>query len=330
MVQKQNVFGLRSSDVAKRRAWLARLRWGTVAILATILVLDLAFPLPLPKARDTSTLVVARDGTPLRAFADSNGVWRYPATMESVSPLYLQALLNYEDRWFWKHPGVNPWALLRAGGQWLRGGRIVSGGSTLTMQVARILDRTRVRRGGRPSNYYARCSWKRIYPSGRSCGCTSSARRSAEPSRAWKRPAGPTSASRHHACRRPRRRCWRCFRNRPADCVPTAIPRPHERRATRCSTHGRARCVDPGAGGRRRHRTGGGPFAEAAAERRPAGRTPAPGRSQSDASFPASTRDCSAAGGTRFRLFLQPSGTYFRCLAGGRQRHLQARPMSVR
>lgn len=120
--------------------WLPWLRWITVAFLLTFLILDFSFPPPLPKARDTSTLVVARDGTPLRAFADSNGVWRYPATPESVSPLYLQALLNYEDRWFWKHPGVNPWALLRAGGQWLHGGRIVSGGSTLTMQVARILD----------------------------------------------------------------------------------------------------------------------------------------------------------------------------------------------
>ena len=116
------------------------LRWGTVALLVTLLILDLAFPPPLPKARDTSTLVVAHDGTPLRAFADSNGVWRYPATPETVSPLYLQALLNYEDRWFWKHPGVNPLALLRAGRQWLQDGRIVSGGSTLTMQVARILD----------------------------------------------------------------------------------------------------------------------------------------------------------------------------------------------
>lgn len=122
------------------RRVLPWVRWGTVAVLVTLLVLDLAFPPPLPKARDTSTLVVARDGTPLRAFADRNGVWRYPATPETVSPLYLQALLNYEDRWFWKHPGINPWALLRAGGQWLRGGRIVSGGSTLTMQVARILD----------------------------------------------------------------------------------------------------------------------------------------------------------------------------------------------
>ena len=67
-------------------------------VLAMLFVFDLAFPPPLPKARDTSTLVVARDGTPLRAFADRNGVWRYPATPETVSPLYLQALLNYEDR----------------------------------------------------------------------------------------------------------------------------------------------------------------------------------------------------------------------------------------
>ena len=116
------------------------LRWVSAATLLTLLVLDLAFPPPLPQRRDTSTLVVARDGTPLRAFADRDGVWRYPATPESVSPLYLQALLNYEDRWFWRHPGINPWALLRAGGQWLGSGRIVSGGSTLTMQVARILD----------------------------------------------------------------------------------------------------------------------------------------------------------------------------------------------
>ena len=130
----------RHSFLRTRCSPLAVLRWGTVVLLLSLLALDFAFPLPLPKARDTSTLVVARDGTPLRAFADGNGVWRYPATPESVSPLYLQALLGYEDRWFWKHPGVNPWALLRAGGQWLRRGRIVSGGSTLTMQVARILD----------------------------------------------------------------------------------------------------------------------------------------------------------------------------------------------
>ena len=120
---------------------LTALRWTTVVGLLALLVLDIAFPPPLPKIRDTSTLVVARDGTPLRAFADRDGVWRYPAAPETVSPLYLQALLNYEDRWFWRHPGVNPWALVRAAGQFVRHGRVVSGGSTLTMQVARMLDR---------------------------------------------------------------------------------------------------------------------------------------------------------------------------------------------
>ncbi len=126
----------------RRWLWLHRrwLRWSAAALLALLLLLDQLSPPPLPAARDTSTLVVAADGTPLRAFADRDGIWRYPASADSVSPLYLQALLSYEDRTFAYHPGINPWALLRAGGQWLRHGRIVSGGSTLTMQVARILD----------------------------------------------------------------------------------------------------------------------------------------------------------------------------------------------
>jgi len=123
------------------RRCLAWLRWGAVAMLLAILLLDLAFPPPRPAANaGGATVVTAADGTPLRAFADDGGVWRYPATPESVSPLYLEALLGYEDRWFYRHPGINPLALLRAAGQWLRSGGVVSGGSTLTMQVARILD----------------------------------------------------------------------------------------------------------------------------------------------------------------------------------------------
>ncbi|HYG06825.1 MAG TPA: penicillin-binding protein 1C [Stenotrophomonas sp.] len=129
-----------SSRPGRRRIPWTALRWGTAGLLTLLLLLDWCLPPPLPAAREISTLVVAADGTPLRAFADRDGVWRYPASVDSVSPLYLQALLNYEDRAFYHHPGINPWALLRAGGQWLRSGRIVSGGSTLTMQVARILD----------------------------------------------------------------------------------------------------------------------------------------------------------------------------------------------
>src|SRR4029077_17937151 len=114
----------------------------TLCALAFTLLLDRLFPIPLPDPMGGSTVVLARDGTPLRAFPDSDGVWRYPAKPEDVSPLYIEALLTYEDRWFYKHPGVNPFALARAFGQWVVHRRLVSGGSTLTMQVARILDGT--------------------------------------------------------------------------------------------------------------------------------------------------------------------------------------------
>ena len=113
----------------------------TLALLfVAALVLDALFPLPLPDQDSSSVIVTASDGTPLRAFASQNGVWRYPVTVDEVSPLYLEALVGYEDGWFWRHPGVNPVALLRAAGQWAGAGRVVSGGSTLTMQVARILE----------------------------------------------------------------------------------------------------------------------------------------------------------------------------------------------
>jgi penicillin-binding protein 1C len=100
--------------------------------------LDKVFPLRLDH-QPMATVVTASDGTPLRAFADPSGIWRYPITPDQVSPLYLEALLTYEDRWFYLHPGVNPFAMIRACFQNLAAGAIVSGGSTLTMQVARIL-----------------------------------------------------------------------------------------------------------------------------------------------------------------------------------------------
>ncbi|MBW6055041.1 transglycosylase domain-containing protein [Escherichia coli] len=108
-------------------------------------------------------MVVAQDGTPLWRFADADGIWRYPVTIEDVSPRYLEALINYEDRWFWKHPGVNPFSVARAAWQDLTSGRVISGGSTLTMQVARLLD-------PHPQNIWrqkfassgARCNWNGI------------------------------------------------------------------------------------------------------------------------------------------------------------------------
>lgn len=137
------------SSRATFKYWLKRSAVAAFLLLALAFVLDRLFPLPLPDANSGSTVVLARDGTPLRAFPDRDGVWRYPTRIEDVSPLYVQALLTYEDRWFWRHPGVNPLALARAFGQWLVHRRLVSGGSTLTMQVARILDGTPHNVGGK-------------------------------------------------------------------------------------------------------------------------------------------------------------------------------------
>ena len=103
--------------------------------------MDRLFPPPVSGREATRALVVlARDGSPLRAFPDQDHVWRQPVTLEQVSPRYLETLLTYEDRHFYHHPGVNPLALLRAAWQWLWHGRIVSGGSTITMQVARVFE----------------------------------------------------------------------------------------------------------------------------------------------------------------------------------------------
>ena len=110
-----------------------------LALCALLWLADRIWPLPLPRD-DQARVVLAEDGTPLWRFADANGVWRYPVQVSEVSPLYLDALLTYEDRWFFQHPGVNPLALGRAAWQNLSGGRVLSGGSTLSMQVARLLD----------------------------------------------------------------------------------------------------------------------------------------------------------------------------------------------
>ncbi len=106
-------------------------------MVCAFLTIDLLAPVDL-QPLSTARVVVDSRGEPLRAFADRNGEWRYQVSLDQVSPYYLQALIGYEDRWFYRHFGVNPLSLLRAAWQWLRHGRIISGGSTLTMQVARI------------------------------------------------------------------------------------------------------------------------------------------------------------------------------------------------
>ncbi len=97
-------------------------------------------PLPFADARKVSTTILDRNGKLLRAFAMADGRWRLPAHAKDVDPGYLNLLLNYEDRRFRSHIGVDPLAIGRAAFQLVTRGHIVSGGSTITMQVARLME----------------------------------------------------------------------------------------------------------------------------------------------------------------------------------------------
>ena len=97
---------------------------------------------PPPLGRDLafSTQVVDRHGKLLRAYATGEGRWRLPAKVADVDQRFFDILFAYEDKRFRQHHGVDPLALMRAAFQLVTSGRIRSGGSTLTMQVARLLE----------------------------------------------------------------------------------------------------------------------------------------------------------------------------------------------
>ncbi len=90
-----------------------------------------------------STLLYSREGELLSARIAADGQWRFPES-DSLPPRFVHCLIEYEDRRFKWHPGIDPAAVVRALRQNVRRGRVVSGGSTLTMQLARIA------RGNRP------------------------------------------------------------------------------------------------------------------------------------------------------------------------------------
>jgi penicillin-binding protein 1C len=122
----------------------------TLAIAAGVLFLALAGggaawvaalgPPPRAEGVEYSTLVLDRHDRLLRPYATSDGRWRLPAAVDDVDPRFLQMLIAYEDKRFYSHRGVDPLALMRAAYLLVANGRIVSGGSTLTMQVARLME----------------------------------------------------------------------------------------------------------------------------------------------------------------------------------------------
>ncbi len=116
-------------------AGVSLLFWGGLEIAAARLG-----PVDLKVSEQTSITVLDRKDQLLRAFTTADGRWRMPLEVEDVDPRYLSMLLAYEDRRFYDHDGVDPLAVVRAGALLARYGKLMSGGSTLTMQVARLID----------------------------------------------------------------------------------------------------------------------------------------------------------------------------------------------
>ena len=122
-----------------KRGW-TRAGFALAGLICALITADRANPPDMSRAEALSPEVAAKDGTLLRAFLSKDGAWRIHTTPRDVSPRYLLLLKAYEDRRFDSYPGVDLLALGRAASQWLGAGHVVSGGSTLTMQVARLLE----------------------------------------------------------------------------------------------------------------------------------------------------------------------------------------------
>lgn len=117
-----------------------RLFVGLIAAFLAVLALDLAFAPPLERARAASPVVLDREGQWLRAFTTAEGRWRLAARLGDVDPAFVNRVIGVEDARFRLHPGVDPIALARAAVAFARSGRVTQGGSTITMQLARLIE----------------------------------------------------------------------------------------------------------------------------------------------------------------------------------------------
>ena len=106
----------------------------------TIVTLDFFFPPDLSRFATVGSEITDRSGRTVALLPAPGGIWRFRTSADDVAPGLIDTLVAIEDRQFWHHPGVNFFSLARAAVQDLRAGRIVSGGSTLTMQAARLLE----------------------------------------------------------------------------------------------------------------------------------------------------------------------------------------------
>lgn len=138
-------------DIGARRSLWRRWRpfaigAGAVACVSLLgtaggyIALDRLGPPDLTTTTNLSTVVLDRNDRLLRAFTTTDGRWRLPVDVGDVDERYLAMLMAFEDKRFYVHGGVDMRSMTRAAVQLIGNGRIVSGASTLTMQVARLIE----------------------------------------------------------------------------------------------------------------------------------------------------------------------------------------------
>ncbi|HBH35824.1 MAG TPA: penicillin-binding protein 1C, partial [Gammaproteobacteria bacterium] len=120
--------------------WISGLLLAILLLLTILFILDRCYPPVLEPLRNISRVVTDRSGQWLSAFPNHDGRWRFSARIETIDPEFIDTLVFFEDQRFYSHHGVDLLAMLRAAYQWLANQRIISGASTITMQLARLLE----------------------------------------------------------------------------------------------------------------------------------------------------------------------------------------------
>lgn len=122
-----------------RRGWIVK---GMLifALLVLVSAVGLNWLFPLPTEKSWSQVILAEDGTLLNAYLTDDDKWRMRTQIDEVSPDLVAALIAKEDRWFYVHPGINPFAIARALFSNITSQKRVSGASTITMQLARMME----------------------------------------------------------------------------------------------------------------------------------------------------------------------------------------------
>ncbi|MEK6224401.1 MAG: transglycosylase domain-containing protein, partial [Thermodesulfobacteriales bacterium] len=123
--------------------WIAALTFSLALVLVgsflLFLFLDYLYPFPTENLNKESTIIISdKEGDPLRFFLPKDKQWRFPVELKDIDPKLVSAVIESEDRWFYTHPGVNPLAIGRAFYTNIKSGQVVSGASTIPMQIARL------------------------------------------------------------------------------------------------------------------------------------------------------------------------------------------------